>query len=654
MYGFRRGSGPESQPGREKMVHNGGMRAWMTSLVTHLMLLALLALVTVPAARNADLLIVSSQVNREVLPTETFHFSDDEYKKIGARTSLSSAAPVKDDEPLLYDLMMTANVAPIQVSSLDQLSRAPAMQRNVAVHGEAGVAVTGAVGAIDRITHEILLSLEQRRTLVVWLFDQSASLQGQRESIRSRFDRIYHELGVVQAGDNPAFSSHHDKPLLSSVMAFGNTFTFRTEEPTDDASLLKEIVGDIETDPSGKENVFSAIYHAARKYRQYRMSSPRRNVMLVVFTDEAGDDMDRLDQAVTLCHRCQIPVYVVGVPAPFGREVSMVKYVDPNPNFNQQPQWAPVHQGPESYKPERLRLHFPGDALKDPSMDSGFGPYGLARLCVETGGIYFSVHPNRRTDKRIEESETAEMTSHLESFFDPKIMLRYRPDYISAKRYKRALEKNQARVALVEASTLSWVMPMESVRLKFPKESDAQLANILSVAQRAAAKLEPQVNRIYILLNKGLRDREKLVRPRWQAGYDLALGRTLAVKVRTESYNAMLAMAKQGLQFENPQNDTWLLQKSTTLPAALSGQLKKHADQAQEYLKRVVKDHPGTPWAELAARELLEPLGWVWTETFTGVRVPERSSIASGAVRPQDDRIQMLAKPKPKRLPPAL
>ena len=47
---------------------------------------------------------------------------------------------------------------------------------NLAVKGAAGEGTTGAVGAIDRITHEILLSLEERKTLVVWLFDQTASL----------------------------------------------------------------------------------------------------------------------------------------------------------------------------------------------------------------------------------------------------------------------------------------------------------------------------------------------------------------------------------------------------------------------------------------------------------------------------------------------
>ena len=84
-----------------------------------------------------------------------------------------------------------------------------------------GEGTTGATGEIDRITHEILLSLEERKTLVVWLFDQTASLIPQRKAIRDRFNRIYDELGVVEASGNDNFVKHESKPLLSSVVAFG-------------------------------------------------------------------------------------------------------------------------------------------------------------------------------------------------------------------------------------------------------------------------------------------------------------------------------------------------------------------------------------------------------------------------------------------------
>jgi len=70
----------------------------------------------------------------------------------------------------------------------------------------------------------------------------------------------------------------------------------------------------------------------------------------------------------------------------------------------------------------------------------------------------------------------------------------------------------------------------------------------LSEAQQAAALLEPRINALYQILQHGEADRDKETVMRWQAGYDLAMGRTLAIKVRTETYNAMLAAANEALQ----------------------------------------------------------------------------------------------------------
>ena len=76
-----------------------------------------------------------------------------------------------------------------------------------------------------------------------------------------------------------------------------------------------------------------------------------------------------------------------------------VKYIDPDPKFDQSVQWLPVHQGPESLLPERLKLNFDGEREYEERIDSGFGPYGLCRLTSETGGLYFTVHPNRKVGR---------------------------------------------------------------------------------------------------------------------------------------------------------------------------------------------------------------------------------------------------------------
>ena len=126
---------------------------------------------------------------------------------------------------------------------------------------------TGTSGAVDRITQEILLSLEERRTLVVWFFDQSGSLERQRAEILKRFERIYDELGVIEAAGNPAFKKHENKPLLTSIVAFGENVSFLIPKPTDDLAAITSAVSSLKTDTSGIERTFHAVHQAAAHFR---------------------------------------------------------------------------------------------------------------------------------------------------------------------------------------------------------------------------------------------------------------------------------------------------------------------------------------------------------------------------------------------------
>src|SRR6185503_734845 len=121
----------------------------------------------------------------------------------------------------------------------------PDLSRDFAVQGSGSVGVTGAMGAIDRLTHEILASLEQRPTLVVWLFDESGSLNDERAAISKRFHRIYEELGVIEASNNPAFRKQEDKPLLTAVAGFGAQPELLTKQPTDRIDEIQTAVKEV-------------------------------------------------------------------------------------------------------------------------------------------------------------------------------------------------------------------------------------------------------------------------------------------------------------------------------------------------------------------------------------------------------------------------
>ena len=257
------------------------------------------------------------------------------------------------------------------------------------------------------------------------------------------------------------------------------------------------------------------------------------------------------------------------------------------------------------------------------------------------------MHANRNAIGRVADGEVADMAANLRYFFDPEVMRAYRPDYEPAAKIDQLLAGNRAMKALVEAAKSSDVAGMEGPRLEFPRRDDGALVLLLGEAQKKAAVLQPKIDALYGILAAGLPDRDAIQEKRWQAGYDLALGRVLALKVRTDSYNIMLAQAKSGLKFKDPKNDTWRLVPDDDI-AAVGSQTEKLAAQARMLLTRVIDEHPGTPWAQYAAVELRTPLGYRWEEAHTGVNAPKNNG-GGGNNRPADDMRRMLAPPKPKR-----
>lgn len=598
-------------------------------------------------------------LNPEKIEPQEIRFSDLPATDIGAN-SFAGDMTALAEAPELAEVSLTPSpeitpdlLNPVMHVEIDlRESLAPSQDIKI-VRGAVGVGSTGAAGAVDRITEEIMLSLQERKTLVVWLFDQSPSMTMQRALVNERFDQIYRELGALEMAANPAFAKHSDKPLLTSVVAFGKSISHVLEKPTDRLDEIQEAVKKIGHDESGEEKTFEAIVEAARHFGSYRTrkaedGGPERNVLLVVFSDEAGDDyLDQrvgLDSAVKTLRKLAIPVFVVGVPAPFGAKETVFKYVDPDPKFDQTPQWRSVNQGPETLMAERVRLSSTMGEDEHDEIDSGFGPFALTRLCYETGGAYFAIHPNRDARRNVHRWEVNSYSAHLKKFFNEDAMRRYRPDYVSANDYTKSLKKNRSREALVRASGMSWNAKMEDPQLRFIKRDEGQFSEALSLAQREAAKLEPKLETLVGILKEGESDRKKETTPRWQAGYDLAYGRVLACYVRTQTYNAMLAAAKRGLKPSEPKNNTWVLQPADEV--SVGSQLAGLQQKAKEHLQRVVKDHPDTPWSYLAEKELSTPIGWKWVDSFTDLTPrPQMQGGGGGVNIPRDDEASMLGRP---------
>ncbi len=178
--------------------------------------------------------------------------------------------------------------------------------------------------------------------------------------------------------------------------------------------------------------------------------------------------------------------------------------------------------------------------------------------------------------------------------------------------HEQRLAANKALQALHQAARLRPVKVSGALRFSFVKTNEAALKRLLDEAQKAVAKLEPLVVEMVETLKEGKKDRAALRQPRLQAGYDLAIGRALASRVRVEGYNAMLARLKQGKLFTKPGSTTWILEPADAIEAGSS--FEKMLSDAKGRLQGVVDQHPGTPWAFLAQRELDAKIGWRWIE----------------------------------------
>jgi len=631
--------------GEEETPLDGDTPAWAVSLLVHVVVLLSLALAVLqpPPKTKPAITIVQAPIEEQVIlePAAEFDISEIPEEEAGAQSEDSTevaeaVAPEIAAVPVATIEAASEAIGDIRLEPLDLAAAAPNLTESVIVSGAvSGVGTTGASGAVDRLTAEIKAFLDGRDTLVCWIFDQSVSLAAQRKEIAARLDRVFDELGVNHAGTRRDALAH-------IVVGYGKDYNRITPHETHDVSVVVKAIESIDIDDSGVEKTFSAIRKTAEDTRTVRRG---RNMMLIVFTDEVGNDEDKADETIEVCRKLRIPVYVVGVPAPFGQRQVSIKFVEPDPGYDQAERWPVVDQGPESLYPEVVRIR--SERFADEAIDSGFGPFSLSKLCAATNGVYFAVHPNRGASGRVSRAEVATMASSLRHFFDPDVMRSYRPDYLSAAAIHKMLQENAAKRALVEAAKSAEMSPMKSPTTTFVRVDDGALAGLFGEAQKEAAQLLFKIDPIERTLAAGLPDREKIKEKRWQAGYDLSLGRVLALKVRTFAYNSMLGQAKAGMKFKDPKNNTWELVPADDL-SGVDSNTQKAGAQAKRLLERVVAEHPGTPWALLAEEDLRTPLGYRWEERFTPARNAQMNGGNNNA-NPADDKKKMLARPKPTR-----
>lgn len=574
--------------------------AWGMSLLVHIGIVVIIAMISLPEIILPEFNLTST-IETEELQQVEYVIDTQPSEALGSQSDLNIASPsaaVAQNRGLDNHREEVERIESVVVNPRVQLQETMAtpsegeIMENIDLTGTTEHA-GGTDGAVDRITLEIAASLRQRKTMPVWLLDESISLESRRERIIERFENVYRQLGLMDDIDTK-------DALKTGVIGYGKDVHVLAEEPSSDIAELSKAIKSIKSDMSGVENVFAALNQAMKVYGPHRRKM-KANMIIIIVTDERGDDFGDnytvLEDVVKRLSRDGVRVFCIGNTSPFGRQKGFVhvkwKGAD---GEDYEEDIGDADQGPETPLPEGLQLPFwTANSQGLERMSSGYGPYTLSRLCAETGGIFF----------------IADDTSVQK--WDPQIMRQYSPDYRPGTEYRRQLQGNPAKQALIAAAQLAVTEPVPIPQRSFQANNDNILREQITEAQKPLAVLDYFLERVQTALEAGEKYRDKLDSDRWRANYDLAMGRVLAMRVRAFGYNAVLAEMKSNpKRFEKSGSNQWKLEPSETINAGAN--VRRMHDKAVEYLHRVINEHPGTPWEFLASMELNEPLGWEWKE----------------------------------------
>ena len=481
------------------------------------------------------------------------------------------------------------------------------------VTGDIGRVVEGYGAALGQMTQELVRLMREQKILVVWLFDESESMKDDQKEIRERFYKVYEELGIVQKSDAKLKIS--DEILLTSIMSFGENVNEHTAKPTANVDEIKKAIDKIQIDESGIENTCSAIQLAINKYRDAARSQ-RRKLVLIVVSDESGDDGKNIEETIESCKRMKSPVYVLGHYSVFGYPYAHVRWIDPKYKL---PHWIQINRGPETPEPECLQ--FDGLHSRWDVFSSGFGPYEQVRIAKQTGGIFFMLPGN--------EDNLSGAGTNEQRKFDLLDMREYLPDLSSRQAYVKDRQEHKFREA--QWQVVASLNPHKDQELNMqehwysvePAIFDEQGERTFKRALRAMGMLNDQVR----VLDSVKKQRDKETSQRWRANYDLMHAQCLAFRVRL--FQLLLSLdqhRKQRPLPTDPNNNGWDIHRTKDLLEPDKEQikqtrvdfdeLKKQNDTARHELEAVVTSHARTPWARRAQFELDHGFGMKFVEIY--------------------------------------
>jgi succinate dehydrogenase flavin-adding protein (antitoxin of CptAB toxin-antitoxin module) len=489
--------------------------------------------------------------------------------------------------------------------------------------GSVATSTAGSVEqAVDRVTGALRQQLKSGDLLVVWMIDASESLVDDRPRVSERLRQFF----VTEAEEQRNGKSHI---LVNTLVSFGSRFKEHVP-PTQSHDQVTAAIEKLPVDRTGKEFVFDAVQKCAEQFRKIAAS---RQLTLVIWTDESGDDVQELDETIRTCQKFGATVHVVGPSAVLGERTGYHAFTDPKTDEKYQ---LPVLRGPDSANIERLELgywYFTPPPFRDgrrrrsllptwygndelDGMLSSFSPYSLTRLTHSTRGSYTILEA---TDDQ--------------GPFDLTLMQGYAPDYSTKEMYEqqfktyplRAAVRNAVRVLegknIDEPNRMFFIKKTGERQFDFDKllypesqfKSRYRAAVASSLQQAARSKKIVEEALAMVSLNQSIdlpmeSEYREETSPRWRAWYDLTRGRLLAFHVRLEEFRLAAEATLQPGGLESTTNHVVF---EATQSLRSNADFQRRGEEATKLLQRCIDQNMNTPWAYLSNREMIYALGVV-------------------------------------------
>ncbi|TWT34401.1 hypothetical protein Enr8_18090 [Blastopirellula retiformator] len=549
------------------------------------MAILLLALLAVPAAREVGNVALLME-ERQILPLESFDPPEQSWvlELPAAQAEVealvpSDSPPSSLTSPQLENLLVETTAAS-SVSASPVTATAASGTSQQLGRGSGHISVGNYDDAMDQITLELIRLLQGGEVVVVWLFDQSSSMQDDRAMIGARIGRVYQELAKSGFAERDA--------LTTGIASYSGDYAQHTANPTSKLSKIYGAIEAVPVDSIGKELTCQAVNEAITRHRRY-VEKTERQFALIVVTDESGDPEDNrryLEEAIDSAKALDCHVYFLGREALFGYPFAHTVSRDPQTGGTLV---STYDRGPETAFVEQLQTD--GFAARSETLLSGFGPYEQVRLTRETGGLFFMMPDDKRYGG-----------------YDPAEMERYQPDWRSRAEIAEKVEGDPLQLCL--SQVIQELNPYQSAAVNstvIRQTFSSDPATLPSEILQEQAKMRAYINYFNQAIQtleaaRPLRNASHSVRQ--QANYDLILAQLRTYRIRAAEFHDLLAIALQMGPAAAPAAPIrgWKIVMQPQLVSA-----EKHATEialARSSLEHIAAERPGTPWARSAQAEL--------------------------------------------------